>query len=327
MKHTSCIGLLFLCQILPAQIRVPVLGFVFDAELKALRPIMGIPGAADLGTPLDAGFAMSSAAISSRQDYALAVGDDDRLVRLVRLGALPASSLAIEGIQPEPDRILLSPDGKAAALFYEKSRLLQVLSGLPDRPTRVRDVDLSFLTGPPSALAISDDGELVLAAGDSGLQLFQGGLPPRVVPVLGKIGALAFRSSSDDVVASAVDGSIVLIRGISQAGIYRTIATESAGLPNPIAANFSGDGSRVYVVSDDGRIGVFGEDGAGKFLSCECQAAGLFGMAGKNILRLNDPAQGPVKLLDTRQVPERVWFVPAQPIHSDSRRRRSFSER
>jgi len=308
-------------------IGAPVLSFVYDSQARALRPVMGIPGAAELGTALDAGFSIRAATVSPWQDYALAVADDDQRVRVVRLGPAGADGVIVDGLNPAPDRILLSPSGSAAALYYATSGVLQVLRGLPAIPSSVRNLDLSILGGPLSSYAISDDGQLVLAGNENGLLIFQGDSAPRALPISGSVAAMAFRAGSDDVVVAALDGSISLIRGLSRQTTYRTLASETNGLPKAIAAEFSADGLRVYVISSDGSIGVFAESGVRNLFSCNCQASGLYAMARQTMFRLNDPSTTPLMLLDTVQTPERVWFVPAGPISLGAGRRRPVSHR
>src|SRR5713226_8978568 len=76
----------------------PVLGYVLDPQLQAIRPVNGVLGAAHLGAPLDLSFPIESAAFSSRSEFAL-VGSaaDDHAVYLIRnLRATPRSVETIE---------------------------------------------------------------------------------------------------------------------------------------------------------------------------------------------------------------------------------------
>src|SRR5215831_9744405 len=50
----------------PARLSGPVIGFVFDGSARALRPILGIPGASLVGNPLDVGFALESGFVAPR---------------------------------------------------------------------------------------------------------------------------------------------------------------------------------------------------------------------------------------------------------------------
>ncbi|MCX6626014.1 MAG: hypothetical protein NTW28_00090, partial [Candidatus Solibacter sp.] len=138
----------------------PNLGLAYDSRWNTIRTIRGIPGAAILGDPVVAGFPLVAAAISPGQDLALVVSAAGPQLRLIRfLGDNPAP-LPIDGAMDSPDRIVFSPAGRAALLFRNNPRQLQVLTGLADFPA-VRDLPVS---SPMAAMAIGDDGEAVLLA-------------------------------------------------------------------------------------------------------------------------------------------------------------------
>src|SRR5438552_1897232 len=59
----------------PAGLRGPVIGYVFDATMQAIRPINGIPGSSVLGEPLTLPFPVAAAAFSPLGDFALAISD------------------------------------------------------------------------------------------------------------------------------------------------------------------------------------------------------------------------------------------------------------
>ena len=141
----------------------PTMGLVFDSSQSALRPIRGIPGAASLGDAVNPGFALASATVSPRQDYALALRADDSSVVLVRAGG---ASAAITGARPAPALMVFSPAGTAAALYNSGAGRVQILTGLPDAAAVQNDVDISALAGPVAALAVDNAGtSLFLAAG------------------------------------------------------------------------------------------------------------------------------------------------------------------
>src|ERR1051325_1641400 len=66
-------------------IRGPVMGYIFDAPQKAIRPINGIPGSSLVGRRLDVPFAVTAAAVSPNRDFVLAVsGSEDHAVHVLR---------------------------------------------------------------------------------------------------------------------------------------------------------------------------------------------------------------------------------------------------
>src|SRR5437016_1771530 len=66
-------------------LRGPVIGYVFDPSVHAIRPINGIPGSSALGQPLGLPFAVGEAAFSPRGDFALVTSaSSDQTAYLVR---------------------------------------------------------------------------------------------------------------------------------------------------------------------------------------------------------------------------------------------------
>lgn len=293
-------------------ISIPTLGFVFDSGAAALRPILGIPGAAVLGQPLESHIPAISAIISPRQDYAFVTGRD-RELRLLRLQNA-AAGLQID-LPPGPERIVLSPMGSAAALYYSTTAMLHLLTGLPDAVSAERKIDLSRLSHISLPIALSDDGQLILLRNpedSSSVLLFHADGGQTRLPVSGPVTALAFRGRSDDAVIAMQDGSIALIRALSRNATYEILTDAAAGLAQAVAVEFSADGTRVYAVSAEGAIlGLGMAERVPVKLSCSCRPSGLYRQNGNAVFRLNSMAEGPLFLLDTGSRPERVLFVPA----------------
>src|SRR5882762_3788745 len=108
-----------------------VSGFLFDAHSRSIRPLQGVPGAATLGDSLQLNIAISTAAVSSRADYALAVDrDHNNLVLIQRLRDLPSIRVLETGTR-KIKRIVLSPEETAALLYRQYPNTVQVISGLP----------------------------------------------------------------------------------------------------------------------------------------------------------------------------------------------------
>ena len=75
MRLDSYLLLATLVPVVNAQsgLATPALGYAYDPGVRAIRSILGIPGAAVLGAPLRLGFLPRAAAVAPRQNYALAV--------------------------------------------------------------------------------------------------------------------------------------------------------------------------------------------------------------------------------------------------------------
>jgi hypothetical protein len=290
----------------------PALGFALDKALERLRPLQGIPGAALLGAPLDSGGAVAHAAISPRQDYAL-VWEGGGRPGIFTLPGGPATPL--DGAFPAPDRIVLSPQGSAAALCRDAA--IQIVTGLPHAPTIRREIDASVAgAGAPGPVAVSDDGEIVAAAfaldGQGILMLFTAE-GPRQLAVSGVVSALAFRPGSRDLLAADQTNALVYaIHGVDGSPCYRILATAMEGVSSPVAVEFSADGARAFV-ADPGAGGILVLDagsGGAALLPCQGAPTGLHRLNGNSVFRLNEISAGPLYVLDASGARPRIVFVP-----------------
>ena len=293
-----------------AAIAAPSLGLVFDDAVRAFRPISGIAGAALLGTPLASEVPLAGAVISPRQDYALVLSEADGQVRLARFQNETMVLRAV-GVAPYADRIVLSPAGSSAALYYAGPGMIEVLSGLPDQPVVDRKVAASLAGGVTSPMAISDDGQLILTGNSDSLVLIRA-TGPIQLPMDGPVSAIAFRSHSEDAVITSQSGRISLIRAAAGQLTQEILADATGGLTGAVAVDFSDDGTQVYAVAADGAIaGLSLAEKTLVLLNCHCKVSGLHRLNG-GAFRLNEPAEPPLLLLDTRVKPERVLFVPRE---------------
>jgi hypothetical protein len=284
----------------------PVLGYVYDGEARALRPILGIPGAALLGEAIDTGAAFTTAAIAPRQNYALATTEDGSANILIRLERGIATATPLSGAAPAADKIAISPSGNAAALYFAPAGSLTVFIGLPDSPTSLRTLDIRMVSGTLDALALSDDGEMILLRGTD-LWLSSGGATPAPLQDLRGL-AFAFRPASHDAVTVAADGQIWLLQ--------EGLTAASAGIPlsegaTPVAAQFASAGLTVHVAASGGSIfSVDLETGTSTQIPCNCAPTGIQWLNSSGLFRLTEPSRKPVLLLDTSGGQQRIWFVP-----------------
>ena len=103
----------------------PVSGYVFDRSASALRPILGIPGAALLGEGLDVGSQITAAYVAPGQNWALAATAGGPVFFKLTSGA--ALRIAVAGVTASPELVAFSPSGTAVAL-YAAGRI-QVIQG------------------------------------------------------------------------------------------------------------------------------------------------------------------------------------------------------
>ena len=193
----------------------PILGLLPSSG--GLRLVLGIPGAAMAGDALALEFGVSQAAASG--GLAMAVTQPDG--RVVAIGR-DAQWRAVEGASAGPAQLLLSPEARAAALYFPDASVLEIVSGLPGAPAVTRRIDLSGLPAPPGAMAVADDGAAVAFAAGS-LYLLGPDLP-RPVAAIGEAAALAF--SGKDVVAAGGDWAL-LVQDVAGAAAVRVLTAEA----------------------------------------------------------------------------------------------------
>lgn len=291
-----------------SKLAVPSLGWVFDPRVMGVRPLMGTLGASTLGRPLDAGFPMANATISAH-GFLLAVSAEDYRVRLVDLrGGTPVVRI-LDGVEASPDRIVLSPSGTVAMLYYAKAARLQVIVGLPDTAVMGRTHSLSSLSGAATELAISDDGERsLLVLSDGALWMLDEKSGSYPVPVPGANPVIAFRPGGHDALAAVRSGELYLVGSGASVSNYGSVAAE--GLGDAVGAQLSRDGSHAYVAYSNGSIAEVDSTSASvRTVSCACRATGLHAV-NSLVFRLNDPSASPLLLVHVADTGPRVWFVP-----------------
>ena len=201
-----------------------------------IRPVYGIPAAAAVSAPLDSGQDFDLIAISPNQDFALVTGASSGAVLIATPGA---AATPLPGAASSPDRIVLSPGGSAAALWFASTGHLQIVSGLPGSPS-VREVDATFLGGflegatqrdVPGALAISDDGQWLVGSWSRGLYAFGPHGEVSRLPIRDYASALAFYAGRQDL-ALASDFHVLSVTGVGGANTVSTLY--SSGRLTPV---------------------------------------------------------------------------------------------
>ncbi len=288
------------------QVGGPVIGFAFDSSVRALRPILGIPGASTLGDPLNAGLDLSSAVVAPRQDSAIAFASDGSL-HLLRLGSGAAEVLC--GACPATaSTAVFSPSGTAVAL-YSAGRA-QIVTGLPEAPSAGASFDIggnrSRAQAPP--MAVSDDGAWLLASTPAAVNLFGSNGGPRQLLAAGPGALVAFAAGSHDAAIADATGAVTLFRDVAGASTAQPLTSPDA-IRHAGALAFSTDGSRLFVASraEESVASIDIAAGTSTVAACNCALSGLVPMG--KVLRLNELGNGPLWLLDSDG--SRVVFVPA----------------
>lgn len=297
------------CATAQSTISTPALGYAYDPGLHAIRAVRGIPGAALVAGPLDPGFEAAAAAVAPSQDFALVLDMATADLRLVswRSGS-PSSTVLMHAAQP-PDRFVFSRSGTAAILADSHSGGLQLVTSLPDSPD-VREIQPAG-TPLPNAMAAADDGVVALATGDL-VRITGPGLSPFSLPFPPHVAALAFSGSTHNLLAVTDTGDVYLALNIDSGADIRKIYSGDPGTADPVAVQFSPDGSGGLVANKAGMIASIDlNSGAAAMLSCQCAPTGLEPFGRPGMFRLTGISNKPLLLFDSAANPGRLWFVPA----------------
>ena len=291
----------------------PRLGMVFDPAHRTLRPLLGIPGAAVLGQPVELDVFLSKAVVSPQQDYVLATFGDQQAVGLMVVSAAVTKPVALSGVGQAPDQMVLSAAGHAGALYYQNANKIQVLGGLPAAPKVAAEFYLSAGQF-PLTLAVSDDAQTVLAALGHGVYWInaQGEVP--VATGLERVSSIALAPDHTALIADTVGNRIQRVRNVTGTPQADSLAGSEQGISAPVAVAFSSDSQRGFVANGkSGMITIL--DLAGKSpiasISCGCKPTGLDRLSGNDVFRLTRPSNQPMWLFEAGGVQPRVVFVPA----------------
>jgi hypothetical protein len=295
-------------------LRLPSLGLVHDPLHKALRPMLGLPGAAVLGDPLPLDFAVEMAAIAPDGSHALlrAAGAPD--LRLMRSSAEGYLVEPIAGAVEGADRVVLGTAAWSAAAYHRGSKRLQLLRGLPWEPAVSREIDISLFDGEVTALAVSDDARTALVAFSSDESSNVWIFPPegdaKSVLAARRVVSISFVPESSD--ALIVDERDQVVYLLNSDNASTVIAGGSDGIEAPVAAQASRNRKFIYIAAaGNGRILILNtEDGSRRELTCACALQSLARMSDEAVFRLGEMADGPMWLLDSAAAEPRLVFVP-----------------
>jgi len=295
-----------------ASLEGPRMGMVFDSSTKAIRPILGIPGAAIMGAPLKTALDLRRVAISPGQDFALASQGEHNEVVVVHLDRAPMTSTLVQGAHRGPDQMVFSPGGRVAAIHYKDGNRIQVLGGLPSAP---KVMDELYLSGSAlhSTLAVGDDNTVLASGGNSVYWVTHSGEVP-ILKGVGKVSAITLTTARLALVADAGTNQIHRLQNLTNALETDILAGPAQGIATPVAVAISSDARRAFVAN--GKTGVVAIlDLQGKTvlhkIDCGCRLTGLDRLDGDNLFRLTEPSNKPMWVLEASAKETRVVFVPA----------------
>ena len=291
----------------PGRFDLPAAGFVYSRNARAVRPLLGVPGATHLGAAVLQD--VDAAWISPGGKFAFVTTPDGSGFLRGLSGPLTAAG-AIDAV----DRVVWNRDASFALLYSSSSGRLQRVRLTDDNIAAEDAIDLTAL-GAPTALAIDAAGRrIAFGIAGAGVYVIDGDQSPALLSGMTRPAAAAFgdngalytvdadtrrivqfaaedASPSDFIVADAIEGADFDPVGlaVSASGNFLTLADRGAR------------NLRVYDIAARTAVNNIPLD----FAPAHVQR-----LSGATFL-LNRPRNNEwLLVLDAADAP-RVWFVPA----------------
>lgn len=283
----------------------PVSGFVFDQKAQTLRPMLGIPGAAYLGSAVLG--SLDAAAVAPDGSAALAV-KEGKLLLVTGLKAEPAA-VEIEGAIEGAGRIAWAADGLSAAVYAPASGRVQMLRKLNATPEADEAVDLSGLAGTVTALASAGDAIVVGLADEAAGGVYFVKAAARLLAAAARPSGIAV-AGSDLFFADQDRGQVWQVAGFAGDATPMLFAE---GLASPVGVQVAGN--RLFVANaGDSTLEIFDRNARASAGRLALDAApAMLGTCGNRAVLLLNAAGGagePLYVLDAGENPA-VYFVPA----------------
>lgn len=280
----------------------PSLGLVYDAVDQAIRPLAGLPGAAQAGDPLASGY--SSAAIAPTPGFAIVFDGEYKVWTAEGSQVLP-------GHFPSAAQVSFSSAGKSAVIYANGGSSVFVITGLPEQPKTVERA----VPGQVSAIAVNDAGTAlasIVVPGGEKLYLIDSGNPPVPILELDNAGAVVFaRDNQTAFVADRRSNRLWRIAGVTSSPAAQLLVDD---LSTPVAIAVSPDGTQVFAANaGSSTISVIDVAGSApeQKLSCDCTPTALRQFADGHTFQVTEAGAGPIWILDTTGLAPRIAFIPA----------------
>ncbi len=288
----------------------PVSGLIFDAPAGAIRPMIGVPGASYLGTPLAAGIEL--AAVSPNGRLALALRDRELYLLRLETG-IPEWSRLSEPAATAAGAIVWNSTSTAAAVYDVRGGQVQLWRKLPEQPELV---ELALPAGAEELVTtlVDSRGEFVIAGvrgSQAGVWRLTPQAQPRLLLAAESPEALALDSAGGLLyVADRARGEI--LRVDPQDGGATVLADRGRGVSDPVAMAIHGSRLLVAEASTRSLLVLAPDSGTITRIELEFEPSRLEAFGEPGLYLLNRPRQrgGTLHILQDGPEPA-VWFVPA----------------
>jgi hypothetical protein len=285
----------------------PQLGYLWDSADQTLRPVLGVPGSAQIGQAVTPAGLYVNGAGSPRSSVAL-LQSADGSISSMSLPAGTAQTVAGANFSASA-QIAFSPSGTDAILFVPGGTSLLLVTGLRGSP------QVQTLTAPAGLLgaAVSDSGQVAAVSGSGPVTVALLTGNRSSLGALTDFGGAGFLPGGDDLLlADRATGVVTVIRHSSTAPAVQTFTSASLQAPVAVAASLDG---RWAVVANGADPSVVRLDLSGATspvrIACGCQPAQLTPFMGDAVFSLLPLSAVPNWAVDASAATPRTVFIPA----------------
>jgi DNA-binding beta-propeller fold protein YncE len=290
----------------------PVTGFVFDSQTLAIRPMLGIPGAAYIGAPVASQVAAASVSPDGSAAFVIQLG---RLVLYTGLRGTSPAAVTVDNAILGIDLFAWAADGSAAAVYSSKSGQGQTLTNLAQSPTAGTPIDLSGIQGTVAALAFdgqhivagaasSESGGIYLAGPQTALERIAAASSPSAIVLAGANLYFADRQWQQ----------IWEVENYAKTPAAVLFASDS-GISAPAGLQLSADGLRLYAANaGNQKLSIYEVASRSPLqsINLDFTPTGLDRFGASSVYLLSSSGQGPLHVLsDGNTAKIAVYFVPA----------------
>jgi hypothetical protein len=281
----------------------PVSGIVFDSQDRSLRWIVGVPGAAYLGSAVASG--LDIAAVAPNGKYGLGVKDG--ALFLLRLDVADLQWETLEAEAGTVEQIHWSADSSAAVVSGDSLRIWRNLGGAAER------LALSTVDGSKwVAFGIESGAQGVLAA-TQGAVYHLTASEARLVAAVETPSGLAV-ATDVAYVTDRAGKQVLALRNWKESAEISLIGTEALGIDDPVAVGLAGDLRSLFIAGGTSRSIVQFDPQTGLIMnrwSVEFEPSCLDRLPSGLFSLTRRAAQSePLQVLTTGSQPS-IFFVPA----------------
>jgi hypothetical protein len=292
----------------------PVSGYILDARSGTLRPILGIPGAMQLGTGLSLPFQITSADFDPGGTLAVVVSNETPSHLYVIQNLSNPSITDLGAIADQSSVLAVSSTGQTAVISAPGQ--LQFLTGINSSPVLSSAVLTQALLGPISAGVLDDAGQCALVGTSADTvgaveTLCSDGTSRRIVSQAGMhISAIALANQGQDaILADSAGQQILRVANYAQSTAVSTLAASSDGINTPVGLQVAGQRA---IVADSAASSIFVVDLSGQTsiqaIPLGATPARLKFLADRSVAMLSDPTLAPFTIFDLQAM--QAFFIP-----------------